>query len=268
MQDNNNDNLKLVIKFERGFFGVALIDPDNVEATEYETFVARSGVAMAANLRTALKECPLLRRKAQRVFAMIDTPALVVPIDLYDDEQKELFYRHAFPESTAEVVEKNVMAELNSVALFAVNKDLAAVLADNFGSVTFVCCSAPVWKQLYKRSFTGVRQKLYAYFHDKKLEITAYGKNRFRYCNSFEAASQKDAVYFILYVWKQLGLDQKGDELHLAGTIPDKDELMEVLRDYLRNVYVINPSADYNRSAVTQIKGMPYDMMTMIIKGR
>ena len=43
---------------------------------------------------------------------------------------------------------------------------------------------------------------------------------------------------------------------------------MEELRQYLKRAYVINPAADYNRSPVTKIVGMPYDLMTLIVKGR
>jgi hypothetical protein len=36
----------------------------------------------------------------------------------------------------------------------------------------------------------------------------------------------------------------------------------------VKNVYVVNPSADFNRSPITEIKGMPYDLQTLFVKGR
>jgi hypothetical protein len=77
-----------------------------------------------------------------------------------------------------------------------------------------------------------------------------------------------DSLYFLLYVWRQLNLQQQHDELHLVGDIPHQEELMADLRRYLRRAYVINPTADFNRQPITQIKGMPYDLMTLIVKGR
>ena len=49
----------------------------------------------------------------------------------------------------------------------------------------------------------------------------------------------------------------------MVGDIPDRDLLQDELHQYVRNVYVINPSADFNRSAASKTPGMPYDLMAM-----
>jgi hypothetical protein len=71
-----------------------------------------------------------------------------------------------------------------------------------------------------------------------------------------------------LYVWKQLALDNQYDELHIVGDIPERDWLIEELKKYLSKAYVINPSADFNRAPATQVKGLPYDLVTLYTKGR
>ena len=58
------------------------------------------------------------------------------------------------------------------------------------------------------------------------------------------------------------------DELHLVGDIPEKETITEELKKYLKKVYIINPSADFNEAPATQIKNMPYDLMTLYVKGR
>ena len=67
---------------------------------------------------------------------------------------------------------------------------------------------------------------------------------------------------------KQLRLQPEYDELHIVGEIPDKEWLLAELKKFLQNAYIINPSADFNRHAITEIKGMPYDLQTLYIKGR
>jgi predicted mannosyl-3-phosphoglycerate phosphatase (HAD superfamily) len=75
-------------------------------------------------------------------------------------------------------------------------------------------------------------------------------------------------VFFIPSGWQQLGLDQRRDEMHLVGNIPEREEMIEQLRKFLQNVYKINPSGDFNRAPITQIKGLPYDLMALYLKGR
>ena len=50
--------------------------------------------------------------------------------------------------------------------------------------------------------------------------------------------------------------------------IQDSEWLLAELKKYLQNAYIINPSADFNRAQVTEIKGMPYDLQTLFVKGR
>jgi hypothetical protein len=56
--------------------------------------------------------------------------------------------------------------------------------------------------------------------------------------------------------------------MHLVGEIPEKDWLMQELRRYLQKAYALNPTAEFNRAPATQIKNMPFDLMTLLTKGR
>ena len=41
-------------------------------------------------------------------------------------------------------------------------------------------------------------------------------------------------LYFILYVWKQLGFNQMQDELHVSSNVPDKDWFLYNLKLYIK----------------------------------
>jgi hypothetical protein len=148
------------------------------------------------------------------------------------------------------------------------SKDLRLVVDDHFQDVDLVTAVSPVWRYLHQRSFTGPRRKLYGYFHEKRLDIFSFQQNRFKFCNSFEASRAHDSLYFLLYVWKQLMLEPEHDELHIVGDIPQQEWLVGELKRYLQKAYVINPTADFNNHPVTAIKGMPFDLQTLYVKGR
>ena len=121
---------------------------------------------------------------------------------------------------------------------------------------------------MHQRSFTGHFNKLYASFYGRQFCLFAFQQNRFKFCNNFEATQAQDALYFIVYVWKQLRMDVLHDELHLSGEVPQEEELLKELKMYLQKVYVSNPTAEFNQAPATKVKGMPYDLMTLIVKGR
>ena len=160
----------------------------------------------------------------------------------------------------------NVIPPLNAVAVYSIHKDLRTVIEDHFEDVKYNHLCIPVWNNLHRRSFTGQRRKLYGYFHGRQLEVFAFQQNRFRFFNSYQVPRMKDAVYFLMYVWKQLGMDQLKDELHLVGTIAYRDELLTELHQYVQNAFVINPTAEFNRAPITQVKDMPYDLMAFYLK--
>ena len=63
-----------------------------------------------------------------------------------------------------------------------------------------------------------------------------------------------------------MAFDNKRDELHLVGELPDRDGLAQELHSFVKNVYIINPKAEFNRAPITEIKNLPYDLLTHFMK--
>lgn len=267
MSEFNSSRHWMTIRIGRGTLSFA-VPSDDDETIVFEPYVVKSGISMAANLREAFKHADLLLEHPRRARVMVDADALMVPVEMFQEQTIDDMYRHAFPSHEQDQVFYNVLPDLNAVVALSMNKDLRLVIDDHFKEVKLIAAVSPVWRHLHQRSFTGMRQKLYGYFHEKQLDIFCFQQNRFKFCNSFAANRAHDSLYFLLYVWKQLQLQPEHDEMHIVGDIPNQEWLVEELKNYLQNAYVINPKADFNRAPVTEIKGMPYDLQTLFVKGR
>ena len=266
---NDTEKQRLVIRASRFSLAFATQDITYPATTvNFAPYNVKGTMSMAANLREAIKTSEMLARNYAKVTVMADSPTLAIPLDLFDTKDAQKLFCHSHPDSSNDIVMHTVLAELNAAMLFAVKKDFHNVIIDRYGSASFFASSAPVWNYLFRRNFLGSRIKLYAYFHDQRMEVIAYGQNRFKYFNTFETENAHDAVYFLLSVWKQLALRPDHDELHMVGELPDRQWLEDELKEYLKKVYTVNPSTDFNRSPIAQMKDMPYDMMTYFIKGR
>ena len=266
MTDNaTNSTRRLVIRISKNSLSFSTTEGEEVK---YEPYALNSSISIAANMREALRTVEMLRQPYHRVLVMVDAPVLMVPAEEFDESAVDEQYRHAFTRVEQRVVMYTVLADLNAVAVFAMPKDLRTVLTDAFESVRFVAALTPLWNHLNKRSYTGQRGKLFAYFHEKRLELFSFQQNRFRFSNSFDASRSKDAVFFIAYVWKELQMDAEADELHLMGDISDEETVTTELRAFLKKVLVVNPSADFNQHPVTKVKGIPFDLQALVVKGR
>lgn len=264
------DKRKTIIRIGKNTLSFTTLDATNTERPViFLPYIVRGGISMAANLREAFKTVDLSEADPRRVQVLLDTPSMLVPIEQFEEEDIEPIFSHAFPNKLEKrTVLYNVLPDLKAVALFAINKDLQGVILDHYDQPQFILAMGPVWRHLHQRSFTGHRRKLYAYFHGKQLDIFSFQQNRFKFCNSFDASRAYDALYFLLYVWKQLRLEAEHDELHLVGDIPEQEWLLQELKRYLQKAYIINPTVDFNQAAATKIQKMPYDLMTFIVKGR
>lgn len=235
---------------------------------QFAPFSVNGGISMPANLREAFLQEKLLAQPADHVQVLIDSDALTVPIELFSPETAEAFFHHAFEGNQQDCLCYNVLPNLKSVAIFALNKDLRTVITDHFTDAKIIAVACPVWRNLLSRSYIGSRRKLYGWFHENRLELFSFQQSRFKFCNSFEISGAHDALYFTLYVWKQLQLQASQDEIHIVGDIPEREWLLGQLKKFVGRAYAINPTADFNRAPATAIVGMPYDLMTLICKGR
>jgi hypothetical protein len=266
---------RITIRIGRGTLSFAM--PNAEGEIDFVPYTVKSGISMAANLREAFKTSDFLVNAPTKARVFIDSDVLMMPIDKFDEQQMRDFYIHSFPDKEAELVFHQVLPDLDAVAISSINKDLKLVLDDHFLEVRLLSAVSPVWYHLHQRNFTGNHLKLFGYFHERHLEVFAFQNNRFKFCNTFDIRHHNDAVFFLLYVWKQLRYNPLTDELHLVGNIfqdtsstivEEREALLNELHRFLQKVYVINPSADFNRAQVTELKNMPYDLQTFFVKGK
>ena len=264
------DKRKMTIRIGKNTLSFTMIDAADTERPIiYEPYVVKGGISMTANLREAFKTAELTASDTKRAQVLLDTPSMLVPIEKFEETDTETLFNYTFPAKTGRrIVHYNVLPTLKAVCLFAIDKDVQSAIADRFEDVQYIQAMTPVWQHLHQRSYTGHRSKLYGCFHNKQLDIFSFQQNRFKFCNCFEASHAHDALYFLLYVWKQLHLESEHDEMHLVGDIPEREWLFQELKRYLQKAYIINPTADFQQAAATKIAGMPYDLMTLLVKGR
>lgn len=259
------DNRCLTIRVSRNSLSFSTIEAGEVI---YVPYTLNSSISMAANLREAFHSEAILANSYRRVEVMVDTPVLMVPTNLFDEEEQEALYHHAFSRQEQLAVMHTVLPDINAVAVFALQKDLRGVITNVYPEAHFMAAVAPVWRYLHQRSYMGKHQKLFGYFHDQRLEVFSYGQNRFRFCNSYAVNNPNDALYYLLAVWKQLGFEPEHDEMHLAGQLDDREVFITEAQKFVKRVFYINPSGEFNRASVTRIEGMPYDLMILYIKGK
>ena len=266
--DNNisDKKLRLTIRFSRNNMAFTVGDPQENGMLVYEPYEMNMGISVAANLREAFKVSELLQSGYKRLLAEIDTPVMLMPIDDFGTQDIETLYHHTYHRQGNEEILSSILPDLNAIAVFAINKDLKLVIDDHFKDIRIQPLMQSVWTHLYRRSYAGPRRKLYAYFHEKRMEVFSFQQNRFRFSNSYEATNEHDALYYLLYIWKLIGMDVEKDELYIVGDIPYQDWLMEKVKQHLKFCRVINQEVYFNNSQLAKRTEIPYDMKAIYLE--
>jgi hypothetical protein len=262
---NADNTTKTIIRVGRKQLTFARVNPESEQQIDFEPYRMRLGMSMAANMREAFKQSPMLRTAGMSARILVDSPTMIVPIEEFSGEDEAELYKYVLPQKQSEQPVHHALNDMNAVAVFTVNKDFGLVLSDHFTDVKFIPVMQPVWKYMHRRYFTDIRQRLFAYTHDGVIDVFAFRHNRFSFCNQFDATHTADMVYYILNVWKQSGFTEK-DELFLLGAANDAEPLMAQLQKYLPKVHYIKPSIEFNRASIAEIEGITFDTITYFIK--
>lgn len=257
---------RLTIRVGSGSLSFSLACPETEKLVAYEPYDVNNGISMAANLREALKTLPFALEHRRRALVLLDTPVVFVPTDEFTEDTKKLIYTHTLTGQEGNAVLHSVLPALNAVAVYAVNRDLKLVIEDNFEDFKFSHTCIAVINRMYKHNFTGTGRKLFCHFNGHNINVYSFLQKRFKFANSYDAESTRDAIYFIMHVWQQLALNQQKDDLHIVGDVRERDMLTKELGKYIRNVCMINRNAEFNRSPIASIEGMPYDLVAHFMK--
>ena len=266
--DNNisDKKLRLTIRFSRNNMAFAVGDPQENGMLVYEPYEMNMGISVAANLREAFKVSELLQSGYKRLLAEMDTPVMLMPIDDFGTQDIETLYHHTYHRQGNEEILSSILPDLNAIAVFAINKDLKLVIDDHFKDIRIQPLMQSVWTHIYRHLYAGPRRKLFAYFHEKRMEVFSFQQNRFRFSNSYEVENEHDALYYLLYIWKLTGMDTEKDELCLIGDTPYLNRFIDKAKQHLKLCRLINQEVYFSNSQLAKRKELPYDMKAIYLE--
>ena len=254
----NNDFTKseqnsLSIRLGTDGFSFSILNPlREGEPVIYEQAIAET-LSLTANLKELLKKREELNHPFRQVKVITANKRYTfVPLALFDDEQAESIFYYNHPRQENETVQYNILPKSDIVVIFAMDKSVCQCLQEQYADVQFFSHITPLVEYFSGRSRLGNSRKVYANIRQKALDVLVCERGRLLLANTFAATSTADRIYYLLYVWQQLNFDQERDELHLCGELPDKADLLNRLRQFVRQVFIMNPTRHIELHALNE----------------
>ena len=241
----------LSIRLSTDGFSFSIYNPIHDDSLSIIEKEIDPSLSLTANLKTVFHESEFLNHPYKRVNIMIaDKRFTIVPLELFEEEQAELLFYHNHQKRENEAVHHNILQKNNVVIVFGIDKSAYTFLKEQYPEAHFYSQSTPLIDYFSVKSRLGNSKKMYASIRRESIDIYCFEKGRLLLANSFECTLTEDRIYYLLYVWKQLEFDQKRDELHLTGTLPDKEVLMNELKKFILQVFIMNPATNIDMQAL------------------
>ena len=268
MTIGSSDTLYIRISKDRIVF--ARYDRIKDSTLNFSTFPVNGSISLNANMLQALKRQPLAKGDFSQVFACIDCPVTLVPLNEFDDEEMETIYLYNLPDSAKgrKRVFYDMLPMQNAVMLGCIEKDLEHVLHEAFPYITLHSTQMPMllhWSSLCKP--TEKAGKVFVNIQEDKMTLAAFREGNISLLNSFDGTQETmNALYYLMNFLQQWNIQPTVDEIYLTGIHPLNTALLDHLRKYYPNTFALKMEKDFIRYVATLAHELPYDMIALLLK--
>ena len=269
MPEDKINNKSLSIRVCSNGLSFCTYAPGQEEPFEYKVWDVNHTFSLTANLKDALMNEPMLKQDYRRVNVLITTPHFTtVPVAMFQKEDTQSVYQFVFPKDKPQHVSYNVLRRSGIAIVFGLDRNIHQLLLDDFPRARFYASASTLIEFFSERSMMGKGKKMFVYLHEKEMTVFAFEQGRMLFVNTFPVGGVADMQYYLLNVWKELGLDQIDDSLFVVG---DNDRLCRDFADkiqyFLQNVSLIDRSEDFKDRLTQGNNFIPYDLQTLLICG-
>jgi len=207
---------------ESFFYGETVLDPTK----SYEKA-----------LEEIFKEHPFFLYTYKKVYIVsANRHYTLVPEIVFLEKQKDDLMTFVFS-SPEEKVLHQLQKELDIEVVFSIHTEIYIYFSHLLlVQPQFVHSITPILSLCRKRNLSCFPKQLYVMMRDNIMDAVCFDKGALLFANSFNCNGSSDIVYYILYIWKQAGMDQMKDELFLYANPSLFHELKEVLQNYLLKI--------------------------------
>ena len=237
--------------------------------SESETFFYRNvefdrTKPYVSSLKEFFFEHEFMTYSYRRTILVCVTPQYtVVPEEVFTDKQKTdlLSFTFSAPENKCL---HNLLTREAAEVVFGMDEEVYEFCSRSLINPSFIHHMTPqlaLWKQ---QSRMLIPRQLYVVLHRKMMDVVCFAQGKLLFVNTFEYDKPDDILYYILYVWKQVGMDQERDQLHIYGGVSLRNSITTTLRNYIQYISPAEiPSDAYLLGA--EVVQAPLDLIALSV---
>ena len=159
----------------------------------------------------------------------------LIPENVFEEKQEKLLMSFVFSSPEEKTLHER-LDEFDCVILYGIRPEIYEFCTRSLIHPTFTHAMTYLLIRWRNQSLTKYPKQLYVALHEDTMDTACFYRETLLYINSFRFDDTADIIYYILYIWKQTGMDQQKDNLILYANTPMQQTLKETLQAYLLQV--------------------------------
>ncbi|MDR2138664.1 MAG: DUF3822 family protein [Tannerella sp.] len=184
---------------------------------------------------------------------------MLAPKPAFAEERKETLMSFVFSVPGHKVLHEP-LPDLEAEMVYSLQEEVHAFCCRSLIRMQFIHAVTPVLLRWREQNLPCFRKQLYVSVHENIMDAACYDKGALTFLNSFDTGNAADLLYYILYIWKQTGMDQLEDRLLLFASASLYLELKETLEKYVNHVVQVESP---RRAAETETTRVPLDIVSL-----
>lgn len=204
----------------------------------------------AENLSDIISKDDFLTKSYSKVnIVMPSRKFTLVPAPLFDPAKKEEYFTFNFTRDYNNVILSNKLAEPDAYVVFSVPKTVADISARFYPAVLPYHLTKPLLQQISHNSKGSDGYYIQVHVEREFFNLFIFDRNILKFSNTFTYRNISDILYFVLNVFKSMGI--KNDEtINFSGITEKYDDISSAFALYIRNIKFSVPAGNFTFSYV------------------
>jgi hypothetical protein len=191
-----------------------------------------------------------LNRRFKKVHVIMPSPKFtLIPAPLYDPGRKDEYFSFNHVTAESNIILNNKLPDPDSFLLFAVSKPLYELIREIYPAVHPFHHLRVLFDHISRISKNAGEYYIHVHVEADFFNLVIFNNNILKFSNTFIYRNISDIMYFILNVFRNMGIKQE-ETIYLSGLTERFDDLYSNISLYIRNVKFSEPTGSFTFSYV------------------
>ena len=234
---NLANSYHLSIQADLDGFSFSVLNPSKgkyIVLKQYSFRDLQSEDDLYLQIQKVLKEDPLLQKSYASVFCLYPDPrSTLLPAALFDRDLLKSYFEFNHPLGDLDELHYNHLKNPDAYLIFPMYHEIASLYLQKWVNASFY---HPVSALTDEVLGSAIGQSVNIHLYGKHFDIIVNEDKHLKLHNNFSYRSEEDMLYFILFVFDKLELDQENTPVYLSGNIDKFSDSASFLRPYFKNL--------------------------------